>query len=74
MEEITLEDYQLTNLGLDGFYRVRLKDGEEYKIYSKKENRKIVDYIKKDDKMIKLSKEVQKIVLAEIREYERYGI
>lgn len=74
MEEITLEDYQLTNLGLDGFYRVRLKDNKEYKIFPRKENGKTVDYIVKDGKMIKLSYEVQKEVMANIREYERYGI
>ena len=74
MEEITLKDYELTNIGTDRYFRVRLKDGNEYKIYPKKENGKIVDYIEKDGKMIRLSKEVQKIVLAEIREYERRGI
>ena len=74
LEEITLKDYELTNIGLDGYYRVRLKDGGEYKIYSNKENGKIVDYIKKDGKMVRINKEVQKIVLAKIREYERDGI
>lgn len=74
MKEIKLEDYQLTNIGLDEFYRVRLKDNKEYKIYSKKENGKKVVFIKKDGKMFKLSDEVQKLVNASIREYERYGI
>lgn len=74
MEEITLDDYVLTNLGLDGYYRVRLKDDKEYKIYPRKEGRRTVDYIEKDNKMIKLSYEVQKAVLSSIREYERYGI
>lgn len=73
-EEITLDDYVLTNLGLDGYYRVRLKDDKEYKIYPRKEGRRTVDYIKKDGKMIKLSYEVQKAVLSNIREYEKYGI
>ena len=74
MEEITLKDYELTNIGLDGYYRVRLKDNKEYKIYSHKENGKIVDFIKKDGKMFKLSNEVQNLVASSIREYERYGI
>lgn len=69
-EEITFDDYVLTNINLDGYYVVRLKDDKEYKIY--KEGKK--DYILKDNKKIYLSVEVRKRVLADIREYERYGI
>lgn len=69
-EEITIDDYVLTNLNLDGYYVIELKDSNSYKIY--KEGKK--DYILKDNKKIYLSDEVRKIVLAEIKEYERYGI
>ena len=69
-EEITKDDYVLTNLNLDGYYVIELKDSNSYKIY--KEGKR--DYILKDNKKIYLSDEVRKIVLAEIKEYERYGI
>lgn len=68
--EITFDDYELTNLNLDGYYVVRLKDGMSYKIY--KEGKR--DYIIKNNKKIYLSAEVRKAVLLDIREYERYGI
>lgn len=73
-DEITLNDYLLTNLGLDGYYRIELKDNQTYKIYPRKEGRSTRDYIKKDGKWIRLSYEVQKVVMSCIREYERYGI
>ena len=73
-DEITVEEYELTNIGLDGYYIIKLKDGTISKIYPQKEGRKIVDYIEKDGKMVKLSYEVQKIVISQIKEYERYGI
>lgn len=69
-EEITFDDYELTNINPDGYYVVRLKDDKEYKIY--KEGKR--DYIVKDNKKIYLSVEVRKRVLSDIREYERYGI
>ena len=69
-EEITKEDYVLTNINLDGYYVIRLKDNKEYKIY--KEGKR--DYILKDNKKIYLDKQVRNWVLSSIREYERYGI
>lgn len=68
--EITLKDYVLTNINAEGYYVVKLKDGNSYKIY-KNGNR---DYILKDSKEVYLSDEVRKAVLSNIREYERYGI
>lgn len=75
-EEITLNDYVLTNINIDTKgYVIRLKDNKEYQVYVKKpRGQKAYDYILKDGKEIKLSNEVRKIVLSEIREYERYGI
>ena len=69
-EEITKEDYVLTNINLEGYYVIKLKDGNSYKIY--KEGKK--DYILKNNKKIYLDKQVQNLVLSSIREYERYGI
>jgi len=69
-EEITKEDYVLTNLNLEGYYVIKLNDGNSYKIY--KEGNK--DYILKDNRKIYLSYEVRNWVLSEIRQYERYGI
>lgn len=69
-EEITKEDYVLTNLNLEGYYVIKLKDGNSYKVY--KEGKK--DYILKDNKKIYLSNEVRNWVLSEIRQYEHYGI
>lgn len=75
-EEITLNDYVLTNINIDTRgYVIRLKDNKEYQVYVKNpRGQKAYDYILKDGKEIKLSNEVRKIVLSEIREYERYGI
>lgn len=69
-DEITREDYVLTNINLDGYYVVRLKDNKEYKIY--KEGKR--DYIIKDNKKIYFDEQVRNWVLSSIREYERYGI
>lgn len=69
-EKITKEDYILTNINLDGYYVIELKDGKSYKIY--KEGKK--DYILKDNRKIYLDKQVRNLVLSSIREYERYGI
>lgn len=76
IKEITLDDYVLTNINIDTKgYVIRLKDNKEYQVYVKKtRGQKAYDYIIKDGKEIKLSKEVRDIVLSEIREYERYGI
>lgn len=67
---ITREDYVLTNISLDCYYVVRLKDDKEYKIY--REGKR--DYILKDNKKYYLDDEVRNAVLSSIREYERYGI
>lgn len=74
IKEITLDDYVLTNININTKgYVIRLKDNKEYQIYVKKpRGQKAYDYIIKDGKEIKLSKEVRDIVLSEIREYERY--
>ena len=76
IEEITLNDYVLTNININTRgYVIRLKDNKEYQVYEKKpRGQKAYDYILKDGKEIKLSDEVRKIVLSEIREYERYGV
>lgn len=75
-EEITLDDYVLTNINLETKgYVIRLKDNKEYQLYVKKpRGQKSYDYIVKDNKEIKLSKEVRNIVMREIRVYEKYGI
>ncbi len=69
-KEITKEDYVLTNINIDGYYVIKLKDGNSYKVY--KEGSR--DYILKDNEKIYLDKQVQNLVLSNIREYERYGI
>lgn len=74
--EITLDDYVLTNINIETKgYVIRLKDDKEYQIYVKRPRReKSYYHIIKNGKEIKLSDEVRKIVLSEIREYEKYGI
>lgn len=67
---ITKNDYILTNINLDGYYVIKLKDNKSYKIYKEGKN----DYILIDNKKCYLDEEVRKIVLSNIREYERYGI
>jgi len=69
-EKVTRKEYVLTNINLDGYYTIRLTDDKEYIVY--KEGKK--DYIIKDNKKIYLDDEVRKWVLADIKEYERYGI
>lgn len=75
-EEITLNDYVLTNINIETKgYVIRLKDNKEYQIYLKKtRGQKSYDYIIRDGKEIRLSEELRKIVLSEIRVYEKYGI
>lgn len=75
-EEITLDDYVLTNINVDTKgYVIRLKDNNEYQIYVRKpRGQKAYDYIIKDGKEIRLNEELRKIVLSEIRVYEKYGI
>lgn len=74
IEIITLNEYVLTNIGLDGYYVIRLKDGKEYKVYRKKQKNKIINYILRDGKEIPLNKDVLKLYISEIRIYERDGI
>ena len=69
-DTITKEDYVLTNINAEGYYVIRLKDNKEYIVYKEGEK----DYILKDNKKVYLDKEVRKMVLSSIREYERYGI
>lgn len=69
-EEVTLKDYVLTNLHLDGYFAIRLKDNKEYICYKKGK----MHFIKKDGKEILLDDEVNKAFMANVREYNRYGI
>ncbi len=74
-EEITRDDYVLTNINLwDGCYTIRLKDDKEYTLFRRRKGKKSYHFIRKDDKEIRLSKEVEKWVRSEIRTYERDGI
>lgn len=75
-EKITLDDYVLTNINIETKgYTIRLKDNNEYQIYMRKpRGQKAYDYIIKDGKEIRLSEELRRIVLSEIRVYEKYGI
>ena len=78
--DITLEDYVLTNIELEtGCFTIRLKDGNEYVVYHNhldagEYGAFVRFFIKKDGKEIPLSREVTKIFLKEVREYEREGI
>lgn len=74
-EEITLNDYVLTNIDLEtGHFTIRLKDNKEYIVYLKKQNGKTTNYIEKDNMQIPLSDEVSKIHLEEIKTYQKSGI
>ena len=74
-EEITLNDYVLTNIDLEtGHFTIRLKDNKEYIVYLKKQNGKTTNYIEKDNMRIPLSDEVSKIHLEEIKTYQKSGI
>lgn len=76
IQEITLDDYVLTNIDIKtGCFTIRLKDDKEYIVYRRVlETGKVVNFIKKDDKKIPLSKEVAKLHLSEVRVYQREGI
>ncbi len=69
-DKITINDYVLTNLNLDGYFTIRLKDGKEYVCYKKGKTH----YIEKDNKKILLDEEVNKAFMSNVREYNRYGI
>ena len=75
-DEITLEDYVLTNLSLkEHCYVIRLKDNKEYIVYHRKpKGQKTIYYIKKDEKEILLNDDVKKCFLSEVRIYNRVGI
>lgn len=75
-DEITLEDYVLTNLSLkEHCYVIRLKDNKEYIVYHRKpKGQKTIYYIKKDEKEIVLNDDVKKCFLSEVRIYNRVGI
>lgn len=55
-EKITIKNYVLTNLNLDGYFTIRLKDGKEYVCYKRGKTH----YIKKDNREILLDDEVNK--------------
>lgn len=74
INEITREDYILTNINSEGYFVIRLKDDKEYIVYYRKLKGKTINYIKKDGKEIPLSNEVLKMYLASVREYQREGI
>ena len=78
-EEITVDDYILTNIDIkSGYFTIRLKDEKEYIVYGKHETKKmgskIIYYIIKDNKEIPLNNEVRKVYLQSIREYQVSGI
>ena len=78
--KITLDDYKLTNIDITtGEFTIRLKDDKEYTVYHKhldtgEYGTFVRFFIEKDGKEIPLSREVAKIFLREVREYEREGI
>jgi hypothetical protein len=78
--EITLDDYKLTNIDLaTHYFTIRLKDEKEYTVCHKhldtgEYGTFVRFFIEKDGKGIPLSREVAKIFLREVREYEREGI
>lgn len=80
IEEITLNDYVLTNIDIEtGCFVIRLKDDKEYIVYCKElKSGEYGDFakffIEKDNKEISLNREVVEIFLKEMREYEREGI
>ena len=80
IQEITLDDYVLTNIDIEtGCFMIRLKDDKEYIVYRKElESGEYGDFarffIEKDNKEISLNREVVEIFLKEVREYEREGI
>ena len=76
IQEITLDDYALTNIDIKtGCFTIRLKDDKEYIVYRRVlETGKVVNFIKKDGEKIPLSKEVAKLHLSEVRVYQREGI
>jgi len=51
-DEITLKDYVLTNLNLNGYFTIRLTDNKEYVVYKGKKGK---DYILKDGKEVYLN-------------------
>jgi len=70
-DEITLKDYVLTNLNLNGYFTIRLTDNKEYVVYKGKKGK---DYILKDGKEVYLSREVKNAHLGEVRVYQKEGV
>lgn len=78
-EEITLDDYILTNIDIkSGYFTIRLKDEKEYIVYGKHETEKIgskiIYYIIKDNQEVPLDCQVKKVYLQNVREYQVSGI
>lgn len=72
LQEITLDDYILTNIDVEtGYFTIRLKDEKEYIVYRGKGSK---DFIIKDNIEIPLSDEVKKIHLEEVKTYQISGI
>ena len=67
---ITLNEYELTNINLDGYYIIQLKNDKGYLVY--KQDKRY--YIKKDNELYYLDDDVRKAYISNVREYERYGI
>lgn len=74
-EKITLNEYELTNIDLKNHcFTIRLKNNEEYIVYSRKKDRRKVYFIEKDGKEIVLDDDVKKCYISEVRLYNRVGI
>lgn len=74
-EKITLNEYELTNIDLKNHcFTIRLKNNEEYIVYSRKKDRRKIYFIKKDGKELVLDDDVKKCYISEVRLYNRVGI
>lgn len=74
-EKITLNEYELTNVDLKNHcFAIRLKNNEEYIVYSRKKDRRKIFFIKKDGKELVLDDDVKKCYITEVRLYNRVGI
>lgn len=77
MKIITRNEYELTTIDIKNncYYSIKLKNDENiYHVWSRKENKKKIYFIKKDGIDIPLDDEVRKWYLSEVLQYERYGI
>lgn len=74
-DKITLNEYELTNIDLKNHcFTIRLKNNEEYIVYSRKKDRRKIYFIKKDGKELVLDDDVKKCYISEVRLYNRVGI